>query len=198
MTQLLATAPFQSLCRAVCILIALIGITPSAQAWPWSKDMTNQPSIKPQEGPMPPFPRRSVPVTGVATPYPDRDATDGLKDPVPADAKSIAAGRTLFKIYCAPCHGLSGRAESPLSARIGAPDLTDPQIQKDTSPGWIFGTITFGGAIMPAYGIPQNGRGSNDLNVPERWDVVNYVRHGLVSDARKAGPLPARKRPAGD
>ena len=38
--------------------------------------------------------------------------------------------------------------------------------------GYIFGTVSFGGALMPAYG--------NDLSPSEIWDVVNYVRHGLV------------------
>ncbi|TCS60922.1 c-type cytochrome [Varunaivibrio sulfuroxidans] len=192
-------APIKKILRGVFFgLIATALNPPSAHAWPWSKDMTNQPSIKPQEGVMTPFPRRSVPITGVATPYPDRDATEKLVDPVPADAKSIATGRTLFKIYCAACHGLTGRAESPVSDLIGAPDLTDPRIQKDITPGWIFGTITFGGAIMPAYGVPQNDRGSNDLNVHERWDVVNYVRHRLVRDAQKAGQVSARAQNAGD
>ena len=40
--------------------------------------------------------------------------------------------------------------------------------------GYIFGTVTFGGAFMPSYG--------NDLSPSEIWDVVNYVRHGLVPD----------------
>ena len=42
---------------------------------------------------------------------------------------------------------------------------------------------------MPAYGAPQDrpdGRGSNDLSVTERWDVVNYVRNELVNDSKKS------------
>ena len=41
-----------------------------AQAWPWSQDMANQVSTKPQESPDPanpgmtPFPARSVPIPG--------------------------------------------------------------------------------------------------------------------------------------
>ncbi|RMH21144.1 MAG: hypothetical protein D6698_03130, partial [Gammaproteobacteria bacterium] len=52
--------------------------------------------------------------------------------------------------------------------------------------GWIWGTITFGSYVMPAYGAPAmrpDKRGSNDLNVEERWHVVNYVKHGLRHDA---------------
>ena len=40
-------------------LIILALLFPSlAMAWPWSQDMMNQPSIKPQEGVMRPFPQR--------------------------------------------------------------------------------------------------------------------------------------------
>jgi len=38
---------------------------------------------------------------------------------------------------------------------------------------------------MPAYGDPMarpDHRGANDLTVPERWDVVNYVKHGMLKD----------------
>jgi mono/diheme cytochrome c family protein len=94
-------------------------------------------------------------------------------------------GRNLFRIYCAACHGLTGKAESPVSGKIGAIELTSDYVQKDLTEGWIFGTITFGSAIMPAYGVPSanaESRGSNDLSVEERWHVVNYVRNGLLKE----------------
>jgi hypothetical protein len=68
----------------------------------------------------------------------------------------------------------------------------DSYVQENLTEGWIFGTITFGSYVMPAYGVPStkpgsNGKrlGSNDLTVEERWDVVNYVRHQLVKDGQK-------------
>ena len=174
---------------------ALVLTVGDAQAWPWSNDMMNQQSIKPQEQTQP-FPARSVPVTGIpSAQWADRDATENLKNPHAATAESLTRGRTLFRIYCAACHGLSGRAESEVAARgMPANDLTDTYVQDDLSEGWIFGTITFGSAVMPPYGRPgdQDGeaRGSNDLSVDERWDVVNYVKHQLKADADAAGPLP--------
>ena len=166
-----------------------------AKAWPWSNDMVNQKSIKPQEQTRA-FPSRSVPLTGIpSTQWENREATADLVNPHAPTPESLAKGKTLFKIYCAACHGLTGRAESEVAARgMPANDLTDDAVQVDLTDGWIFGTITFGSAIMPPYGRPgdMNGevRGSNDLSVDERWHVVNYVKHQLKADAEVAGPLP--------
>ncbi|MCK5444649.1 MAG: c-type cytochrome [Rhodospirillaceae bacterium] len=180
---------------AIAAIIVVLGAG-DAHAWPWSKDMVNQPSIKPQEQTRP-FPARSVPTTGIATEYADRDATEELENPFAATKDSISKGRTLFRIYCAACHGLSGRGESPVTEKIGATDLTDPDNMEDLTDGWIFGTISFGSALMPPYGRAgdMNGelRGSNDLSVEERWHVVNYVTRQLSLDAALAGPLPEPK-----
>ncbi len=156
-------------------------------AWPWSTDMMNQPSIKPQEGVMTPFPKRSIPVTGVPTKVANREQAKPLTSPIPVSDASLAKGRVLFKIYCSACHGLTGKADSPVSGKIGAISLVDSYVQETLTEGWIFGTITFGSYVMPAYGMPQgrdDKRGSNDLSVEERWHVVNYVKHGLLQDAQ--------------
>lgn len=159
-------------------------ITPAlAMAWPWTQDMMNQPSTKPQEGVMTPFPSRSIPVMGIPTKVASREEAKELVNPFEATPQSIKQGRTLFRIYCAACHGLSGKADSPVSPKIGAIDLTDTYVQTNLTPGWIFGTITFGSFVMPAYGVPTAEKGgSNDLSVEERWHVVNYVKNALVNE----------------
>lgn len=166
-----------------------------AWAWPWSTDMADQPAIEPQAPvsadrlEMYPFPKRSVPTDGLATVVANREEADRLANPVPATAASIGEGRTLFRIYCAACHGTTGSGDSPVASKIGAPPLLDERIQKTLTEGWLFGTITFGSFLMPAYGAPQtraDQRGGNDLTVEERWHVVNYMRNGLVKDAESA------------
>ena len=183
---------------AACAVIALgvMSMTAGeANAFPWSTDMTNQQSIKPQEHPKP-FPKRSVPVTGIpSAQWEDRDATEDLKNPVAPSTDSLAKGEMLFKVYCAACHGMTGRAESEVAVRgMPATDLTDDATQTEMTEGWLFGTITFGSAIMPPYGragdMNGDARGSNDLNIEERWHVVNYIKHQLKADAVAAGPLP--------
>ncbi|HFD92083.1 MAG TPA: cytochrome c [Gammaproteobacteria bacterium] len=172
------------------LLLGLILFPTLAFAWPWSIDMVNQPSIKPQEGIMTPFPNRSVPVSGIPTTISNRDEAKPLTSPIPVSDASLHKGRTLFKIYCAACHGLTGKADSPVSSKIGAISLVDSYVQETLTEGWIFGTITFGSYVMPAYGKPRGRddlRGSNDLSVEERWHVVNYVKHGLLKDSQAAG-----------
>lgn len=164
-----------------------------AWAWPWSTDMADQPAIEPQSPvaedrmEMYPFPKRSVPVGGVPTTVANREEARDLANPVSVSDASLHQGRNLFKIYCGACHGLTGRADSPVSGKIGAPPLVDNPYIDGMTEGWLFGTITFGSFLMPAYGAPQaraDGRGSNDLSVEERWHVVNYIRHGLAKDAQ--------------
>ena len=164
------------------VIAATLMMPAVALAWPWSTDMMNQPSIKPQEGKMIDFPERSIPVGGMPTKVANREEAKTLVNPISATPESIAKGRTLFRIYCAACHGLTGAADSPVSGKIGAIALNDSYVQENLTEGWVFGTITFGSYVMPPYGIPQGKRGSNDLNVEERWHVVNYVKHGLVKE----------------
>ncbi|MDH5326740.1 MAG: cytochrome c [Gammaproteobacteria bacterium] len=147
-------------------------------AWPWSTDMMNQPSIKPQEGQMRPFPKRSVPVMGIPTKVKNRDEAETLANPIAVGEASLKKGRTLFRIYCAACHGLTGKGDAPAGVLLGAADLTQDYIQQ-YSDGRLWGTITFGSVIMPAYGVVTEEGGSNDLSVEERWHVVNYLKNAL-------------------
>ncbi|MDH5544058.1 MAG: c-type cytochrome [Gammaproteobacteria bacterium] len=172
--------------RKLILISAAIILPTQVFAWPWSTDMMNQPSIKPQEGPPAAFPKRSVPVTGVPTTVKTREEAEKFKSPIPVSEATIKKGRDLFGIYCSACHGYDGKATTPVSERIGAIDLTSEYVQQSLTEGWIWGTITFGSAIMPAYGTPSgrdDKRGSNDLSPEERWYVVNYVKNQLVKDA---------------
>src|SRR5271165_643578 len=185
--------------RAAGILaLALTALLPAtAGAWPWSRDMANQISIKPEHGPdsIWPFPPLSVPMPGTKTllHVHSRDDAMTLVNPNPATEESIKHGRKFFQIFCTPCHGKSGTGDGPVGEKflIRPFDLTADNEQKVLSEGYIFGTVAFGGALMPSYG--------NDLSPSEIWDVVNYVRHGLVSDSHQlasagaAGSGPAGK-----
>jgi len=166
---------------AGCLAFLCLSLLPTvAGAWPWSRDMANQISIKPQHGPdsIRPFPQRSIPMAGTPTliHVHDRDGAMKLVNPNPATADSINHGRKFFQIFCTPCHGVSGTGDGLVGAKflIRPFDLTADNEQKVLPEGYIFGTVAFGGAIMPSYG--------DDLSPSETWDVVNYVRHGLVAD----------------
>ncbi len=168
------------------LVLALAALPTMAYAWPWSTDMMNQPNIKPQEGVMTPFPKLSIPVQGIPTKVANREEAKPLKSPFEATTASLETGRTLFRIYCSACHGMTGKADSPVSNKIGAISLVDDYVQNSLTEGWIYGTITFGSYVMPSYGVPTgrgDNRGSNDLSVEERWHVVNYIKHQLQQDA---------------
>ena len=175
----------------ITLAAAALMLPAAVLAWPWSQDMMNQPSIKPQEGTMYPFPKRSIPVQGIPTKVANREEAKNLQNPIPVSEASLKQGRTLFRIICSACHGLSGKADSPVSGKIGAIDLTDDYVQNTLTEGWIWGTITFGSFVMPPYGVPDPEKGgSNDLSVEERWHVVNYVKHGLANESQ---PVTASK-----
>jgi mono/diheme cytochrome c family protein len=164
------------------VIALLLLIAPSlAHAWPWDRDMMNQISIKPQESfdeanpGMKVFPKRSVPVPGTTVYVKDFDAATKMSNSVPVDAKSVDMGGRLFAIYCTPCHGKSGTGDGYVGAKLILKpyNLTSSNDQhpwntKEYPDGYIFGMMTFGGAVMPSY--------ANDLSANERWNVVNYVR----------------------
>lgn len=179
--------------KKISLAIALLLTPAMAHAWPWSMDMANQISIKPQgsvdpKNPgMDPFPRRSVPIAGTTQFVKDQDAALKLVNPIPADEKSVAKGEQLFAIYCVPCHGKSGTGDGYVGAKLTLRpfDLTSTGNLQYQPDGHIFGMMTFGGAVMPVY--------SNDLSVTERWHVVNYVRKVLgKASAAQAASVPAK------
>jgi S-disulfanyl-L-cysteine oxidoreductase SoxD len=167
--------------KKLSLAIALSLAPTMAHAWPWSHDMANQVSIKPQESVDPanpgmnPFPKRSIPVAGTTTVIKDQEAANKMINPIPADEQSVAKGSRLFAIYCTPCHGQSGTGDGLVGEKlIMKPfNLTSSNDMhkwdtKDYPDGYIFGYMSLGGAVMPSY--------ANDLSVTERWSVVNYIR----------------------
>ena len=164
--------------KRLSLTIALLLTPILAQAWPWSDDMANQVSTKPQESVdthssgMKPFPKRSVPVPATASLVKDMAAAEKLANPVAADDKSIAHGGKLYQIYCVPCHGSTGKGDGLVGTKLLLKpyDLSAEQAIARTD-GFLWGYMTFGGAIMPNY--------ANDLSPTERWQVVNYMRKVL-------------------
>ncbi len=159
--------------KKILLIICMLALPTTLLAWPWSRDLMNQPSIKPQEPPINTYPKDSVPVGGPWTRVADRDATEDMKNPIPATKASITKGRALFRIYCAACHGESGKGNGPVGKifETEPADLTSDYVKEDLTDGWIWGTITFGSYIMPRYGY--------DMSPTERWHVVNYIRQEL-------------------
>jgi mono/diheme cytochrome c family protein len=131
----------------------------------WISFMEIQPSFKPMENPLP-IAVNSIPVEGAAF-IPGMGAP---ANPVPPDDISLARGEQLFNINCVICHGQAGQGDGVVAAffEFKPADLTSVIVQS-ISDGAIFLTISNGvtGRMPPL---------NENLNVRDRWDVVNYVR----------------------
>ena len=159
--------------------VALLVLVPAADvdAFPWDKDMANQPSMKAQEAPAPP-PPNAMPVSGrefLPTPtsekalFAAKDAAAAVRNPIPATPQSIARGAELYRSTCAVCHGQRGRGDGPVGRKFDPSpvDLSKPYTQ-DQADGQLFFTLTRGRVAMPFY--------RDALSQGERWDVINYIR----------------------
>jgi mono/diheme cytochrome c family protein len=152
----------------LCLLVVggVAGVMGGLIAYRWATSMQNDVKVVPGQLTLA-QPPGTVPREGSELVV-AREAYAARKNPVAADAESLARGKTLFGVYCTPCHGAAGKGDGPVAPRfIPPPDLTSPAVQAKPD-GHFSYYIGYGGAIMPAYG--------EALSVRERWDIVNHIR----------------------
>jgi S-disulfanyl-L-cysteine oxidoreductase SoxD len=138
-----------------------------AYPWPWSTDMSKQPSIKPQRAPRVP-PPDTVPIQGKGIAIDRVEAGKKLQNPVKPTPVSIENGKQLFNIYCVPCHGSEAKGDGPVSKKFTTPSNLTSAESRNRADGYIFATIRQGGTSMPSQ--------ADGLSPRETWDVVNYLR----------------------
>lgn len=108
--------------------------------------------------------------TGAAQTTPRATAVK-MKNPVAADAGSIASGQQLYTKQCRMCHGTTGKADTAAAKKMGASDLTDKTWTRGASDGEVFVVIQEGaGPDFKMKGF--KGR----LSDQDTWHVVNYLR----------------------
>ncbi len=93
-------------------------------------------------------------------------AKEHLKSPIEATQENLATGKELYGIYCAVCHGKSGKGDGNLVKRekfLGVPSYAD----RDINTGSTYHTIY--------YGLNSMGSHAGQLNENERWQVALYV-----------------------
>jgi mono/diheme cytochrome c family protein len=100
------------------------------------------------------------------------EAGKKMKNPVPATAESIAAGKALFQKNCRFCHGADAKGNGPMAPEGTHPsNLTDDKWDRGSTDGEIFLVI-------------QNGAGpkfdmkgfKSKMSETDIWNVVNYLR----------------------
>ena len=138
----------------------------------WISFMEIQPAHRQMENPLP-VPARSIPIEGPVS-IPGMLPPD---NPIEADEASIARGAQLYDIHCKLCHGQTFEGNGPIGPFLAnkPANLTSPIVQSK-SDGSIFLTITNGveGKMPPL---------NENLLVPDRWDLVNFIRTLTVEEA---------------
>jgi len=122
--------------------------------------------------------RMPVPGTmrrGDLMPYPYADDSAGyamsaqVKNPLPPlNSIDSAEASRLFNINCAICHGADGKADGPLSSKIGGvANLTDA-LHSALADGTMFHSINYGKNNMGSY--------ASQLTRKQRWMIIQYIR----------------------
>jgi mono/diheme cytochrome c family protein len=137
----------------------------------WISFMEIQPSYREMEDPRP-VPARSIPIEGAVS-IPGMLPPD---NPIESDEASITRGAELYDIHCKMCHGQTFQGNGPIAPFLAnrPANLTSPIVQSK-SDGSIFLTITNGveGKMPPL---------NENLLVPDRWDLVNFIRTLTIED----------------
>lgn len=108
-------------------------------------------------------------------PYDYPNTTEGLeiakaelKNPIPVTEESLAAGKKLYDIYCAVCHGVKGDGQGILVQRekiLGIPSYDDAGRN-----------ITEGGVYhVQMFGLNSMGSYASQTNELERWQITQHV-----------------------
>ncbi len=96
-----------------------------------------------------------------------------VKNPLPATAANIDAGKHVFGYYCVECHGRDGQNTGvPFAASMAPPipSLASPQVQSYTD-GQLKWIIDNG--IFPS-GMPAS---KGTLSDEEIWQTILFIRH---------------------
>jgi cbb3-type cytochrome c oxidase subunit III len=126
---------------------------------------------------------------GQAKPPAANAAAKALKNPVPANAASIEAGKAVFAKYCRSCHGAEGKGDGAGAPKDVHPaNLTDAKWDHGSTDGEIFTTIKTG--VGPKFDMDSwDGR----IKDPDIWNLVNYIRTLGPKTAAKSTAKPVDK-----
>lgn len=96
-------------------------------------------------------------------------AVAALRNPMPMSPDVLARGEKQYQIYCEPCHNSDGKGGDQRAAVIlnGFNLLQD--VYKNMGDGELFHIISAGGPN-------QMGSYASQIEVEDRWAIINYLR----------------------
>ena len=125
-----------------------------------------------------------------------RDGDWATALPMPVTDALLNRGRDRYRIFCSPCHGLSGYGDGMVARRADKlqegtwvpPSSYHTEAVRARPVGHLFNTITHGIRTMPPYAA--------QIPVEDRWAIVAYVRALQRSQDARVGDVPAENVPA--
>lgn len=92
------------------------------------------------------------------------------KNPAPASATALAAGKSVYADKCASCHGDNGNGQGDQASlyAVKPQDFTDAHLMNEVTDGELFWKISEGRRPMPGF--------KKQLTEEQRWQVVDYIR----------------------
>lgn len=162
-------------------LLVLAGISSSCRQFHYFMDMAYSPAVDNAENDfignrkgnmMPPENTVAYKYTPYRIDPADGELADKVLKAPPADLKG---GEKQYNIFCAPCHGVTGKADGPISKAwkaIPIRPLVDTEKQaaraKDFGLGRLYHIITVGYGGMRSY--------AGQITEKDRWAIAHYVK----------------------
>jgi hypothetical protein len=107
--------------------------------------------------------------------------------PFPVTEDVLARGRERFNIYCAPCHSRLGDGNGMIVQRgFRAPPSYHTERLRKAPLGYFFDVMSNGFGAMPEY--------ASQIPVPDRWDIVAYIRALQLSQGAAMSDVPAGQK----
>ncbi len=107
--------------------------------------------------------------------------------PVPVTAELVARGRSQYQVFCAPCHGSTGRGDGMVVQRgFKKPSSYHVDRLRQMPIGYFYDVITIGFGAMADYAA--------QVPPPDRWAIAAYVRTLQLSQYASVGDVPDDER----
>ena len=108
--------------------------------------------------------------------------------PMPVTADLLARGQDRYNIFCAPCHGRSGRGDGMIVQRgmRQPPSFMEDRL-RSAAAGYFFDVMTHGFGAMQDYAA--------QIPAGDRWAIVAYERALQFSQHATVADVPDDRRP---